>query len=148
MHTRYFIPLCILPFLPLGYVSLDTVIYILPSSFLAAYVFLLNFPCIIRNIHTRPLYYEDLLHHGEEPHQVYQMYFLRITQITMSVSVSSVVYYYYNQLHLTRLSKLEILGVFGGYFSLLLKIERVIGNSVLSLISRYKQANDDQDILN
>jgi hypothetical protein len=139
MNTKVFLPFCVLPFLPLFFVCLDTVFYILPSSFLAAYLFLLNFPCIIENIHTQPLYYQDL-YHEEEPHQLYQVYFLRITQVTMSVSVSSVVYYYYDQLHLTQLSKLEILGVFGGYFSLLLKIERVIGNSILSLVSRYKKA--------
>jgi hypothetical protein len=137
--------LTILPVVPVFYPDLDIPEFVIPVSFLSAYSLLFNFPSFIEQIHKKPLYYEDL-ETKTPPLDVYQKKFINITQVTMSLSVSSVVYYYFDQLHQTKLSKLEIFGVFGGYLSLLMKIERFVGSTLLSLMTKYKKNQQDTEL--
>jgi hypothetical protein len=142
---RILLILTLLPFLAfipsLKYDWCRSLYYILPISGIVVYVFLLNFPMIVTSIHTRPIYYDDLedsRYIDQTIKKRFQFIFIVILQITVTLIISSMIYYYYDQFHYTELSKIEIFGVLGGFISLLLKIENMIGNSVLVGLNLWK----------
>lgn len=120
-----------------------TLYFILPTTAVSIYITLLNFPNIVKIAHTRPVYFDDLEDvngASEEMKHKYQKIFVIILQILLTVIMSGMFYYYYSRYHNTTLSEIEILGVFGGYISILSKIERLIGKSLLSIVNYYKKS--------
>jgi hypothetical protein len=118
-----------------------TLYYIVPSTGLATYVILLNFPSVVQKVHSRPLYYDDLEDDRFVDPRIrkrFQFIFVCILQVTLTVIISCLIYYYYDRLYNTNLSKFEIFGVLGGSISLLLKIENVIGKVTLTIINMMK----------
>ena len=118
-----------------------TLYFIIPSTALSTYIILLNFPSLIKIAHSRPIYYEDLEDDRYvNPHikKKYQNFFNIIIHFFITILISSLCYYYYDRLHNTALSKIELLGVFGGILSMASKIERVIGKTVLSILNKIK----------
>lgn len=118
-----------------------TLYYIVPSTGLATYVVLLNFPSAVKKIHSRPLYYDDLEDDrfiDNSTRKRFQFIFICILQITLTLIISGLIYYYYDRLYNTNLSKIEVFGVLGGSISLLLKIENVIGKLTLTCINIMK----------
>lgn len=115
--------------------------FLISASAVSTYVLLINFPSIVKKVHSRPLYYDDL----EDGRYVapairkrFQFIFVCILQITLTIIISGLIYYYYDRLHNTELSTIEIFGVLGGFISLLLKIENFIGKFTLACINIYK----------
>lgn len=118
-----------------------TLYFIVPASGVATYVVLLNFPLLVKQVHSRPLYYDDL----EDDRFVdplvrkrFQFIFICILQITVTLIISGLIYYYYDRWYNTNLSKIEVFGVLGGSISLLLKIENAIGKITLTCINLLK----------
>lgn len=118
-----------------------TLYFIVPASGVATYVVLLNFPLLVKQVHSRPLYYDDL----EDDRFVdplvrkrFQFIFICILQITLTLIISGLIYYYYDRWQNTNLSKIEVFGVLGGSISLLLKIENAIGKITLTGINLLK----------
>ena len=121
-----------------------TLYYILPTTAISIYVILLNFPNIVKIAHSKPVYFndlEDINGASEKLKKKYQQIFVVILQILLTVIMSGMFYYYYSRFHNTTLSNLEILGVLGGYISLLSKIERLVGKSLLSILNYYKKSS-------
>ena len=112
--------------------------YLIPASGVATFILLINFPQIVKSIHGRPLCFEDL---ADEQYvdplikRHFQIIFICMLQITLTLIMTGLIYYYYDRLHNTELSKMEILGVLGGFISLLMKIENFIGNGILTLLN-------------
>lgn len=127
-----------------------SLVYISCTTSLAIYSLLLNFPSIVRRVHSRPLYYNDL----EDDTYVdpairmrFQYLFIIILQITLSFIASILIYYYYDKMHTSTLSGIEMVGVLGGFVSLLLKLENFIGKIVLSTLNMWKlQITNSSDI--
>jgi hypothetical protein len=143
---RCMLCLTILPFMsfiPLRLMDWSrTLYYIVPASGFATYIVLLNFPLIVKGVHSRPLYYDDLEDNRFVDPLVrkhFQFIFICILQVTLTLIISGVIYYYYDRLHNTKLSSIEVFGVLGGSISLLLKIENVIGKVMLTGISIMKK---------
>lgn len=151
-YKRILLILLLLPLLPvLPYKSLEwskTLYYIIPSSGVSTFVLLFNFPQIVSTIHKKPFYYDDLDRNdlGFEMKRRYQLIFITILQITLTIVMSVVSYYYYDRFHNTTLSKMEIVGVLGGMLSLLLKIENIIGRMSLFLLKLCKNKEEQQFI--
>lgn len=118
-----------------------SVYYIIFTTGIATYALLLNFPSIVSSVHSRPLYYGDLIDDKYVDPTVrrrFQYLFIFILQITLTLISSGLIYYYYDAMHESRLSNIEMAGVVGGFVSLLLKIENVIGKVSLSLLNFWK----------
>jgi hypothetical protein len=146
MFKRMLLLLTLLPLLAFvpshQYDVFRSLYFITPASSVAIYILLLNFPCIVARVHSRPLYYDDL----EDDRYIdpaikrrFQFIFVIILQITLTLIISGMIYYYYDRFHITRLSKIEIFGVLGGFISLLLKIENLIGKSVMVVLNLWKK---------
>jgi hypothetical protein len=146
MYKRLLLIFVLLPlliFLPVHKYEWNKSLYfVIPTSIITIYVLLLNFPSLIAQIHSCPLYYEDL----EDDRYIdpsiklrFQIIFVVILQITLTLIISGMIYYYYDQFHITDLSKIEIFGVLGGFISLLFKIENIIGKSVLTSLNMWKK---------
>jgi hypothetical protein len=122
--------------------------YLVPASGLTTFILLINFPQIVKKIHGRPLYYEDLVDEKYVDPLIkrhFQIIFICMLQITLTLIMTGLIYYYYDRLHNTELSKMEILGVLGGFISLLMKIENFIGNCTLSLLNICKDKSTTFD---
>ena len=138
----------LLPFVAgLPYHDIDwskSIYYIIPTTGLATYTLLLNFPNIVRFVHSRPLYYGDLeddKYVNPSDRHRFQSIFIVILQITLTLIISGLIYYYYSYMHISNLSTIEKIGVLGGFISLLLKIENVVGKFALSCLNLWKIHN-------
>lgn len=133
----------IIPYTELGWFR--SLYYIIPTSGISTYIILLNFPCIVEKVHSRPLYFHDLEDNRDVIDPIikkrFQMIFIIILQINLTILVSVLIYYYYDQFHTTGLSKMEIFGVLGGFISMMLKIENCIGKFTLSFVSLCKNSS-------
>ncbi len=152
---RVMLILLALPALPLiSYEPLNwlrTSYYIIPVSGIATYIVLINFPQIVKRVHARPLYYCDL----EDARFVdplirkrFQFIFIIISQINLSLIMSVLIFYYYDRLHNTELSRMEIVGVIGGFVALLSKIENIIGKFTLTVMNFIKTSDRHKSVEN
>ena len=156
---RYLLLTIIFPFIRLiPYDLFDfarTIYYTSITTAISSYVILVNFPKIIKSIHSRPLYFNDLddtfdyPNHQENPNnqenkidQVTQKKFQSIFIVTLqffgAIMVTAMVDYYLYRYRATKLSGIEIFGILGGFISLLTKIERIIGKILLTILSYMK----------
>ena len=117
------------------------VYYTTITIIVASYVFLINFPAIIQMFHTRPLSFQDL----EDPKYVnpavrkrFQIIFIIMLQIFGAIMITGMADYYLYRYQQSSLSRFEILGVAGGFISLLSKIERLTGNALLTVLNHIK----------
>jgi hypothetical protein len=107
----------------------------------SVFVLLINLPIIVKQIHSRPIYYDDLEDTrfiNTSVRKRFQLVFIFILQITLTCITAGLVYYYHDRLTTTNLSSIELFGVFGGFISLLLKIENIIGKLALTVINMLK----------
>jgi hypothetical protein len=142
---RFLLITIALPFLAgVPYPELDwarSLYYIVFTSSLATYALLLNFPSIVRRVHSRPLYYGDLADEKYVDPAIrkrFQHLFTFILQITLTVIISGLIYYYYDKMQVSILSDIEMIGVLGGFISLLLKLEHAVGKLALSCLNWWK----------
>jgi len=56
----FIIPSVFIPFIPHINPIFNTKYYVIPMSGVSTYILLLNFPIIVENVHSKPLYYNDL----------------------------------------------------------------------------------------
>lgn len=155
IFKRIMLLLLCLPALPLiNYEHLNwmrTAYYIIPVSGIATYILLINFPQIVKRVHTRPLYFDDL----EDDRFVdplvrkrFQFIFIIISQINLSLIMSALIFYYYDRLHNTELSRMEIVGIIGGFVALLSKAENIIGKITLSFMNMIKKLDRHKSVEN
>jgi hypothetical protein len=141
----------IFPFLPLIHIRefewCREVYYSIFTISISTYVILINFPIIVKQFHSRPIYYDDL----EDTKFInvsirkrFQFIFIFILQITLTLIVAGLVYYYHDRLNHTNLSNMEVFGVLGGFISLLLKIENIVGKISLTVINIIKSRDLSQ----
>lgn len=138
--------LAAIPYEPLEWSQ--TLYFLVPVSGLSSYILLINFPIIIKNIHGKPLYFEDLEDDAFiDPliRKHFQMIFVVMVQITLTMLISGMIYYYYNQFKNTTLSKIELFGIAGGAVSLLMKIENTFGKMILSVLHMCKKRSIEFD---
>jgi hypothetical protein len=118
-----------------------TIYYTTTTTIVASYVFLINFPAVIQMSHTRPLNFQDL----EDDNHVnplirkrFQVMFIITLQIFGALMITGMVDYYMYRYENTSLSKFEIMGVVGGFISLISKVERIVGKGLLSLLNQVR----------
>lgn len=119
----------------------QTIYYITASVILSTYSILLNAPGIIHFLHGRPVYFEDLeddMAADPRTKRRFQKAFEFSLTITLAILMGSLIDYYLDRYHNTILSGLELLGVFGGFLSLLSKCEDIIGQGLLFGLHCYK----------
>lgn len=148
-YRRILLILLLLPLVPAfpnkELVWSKTLYYIIPSSGISTFVLLFNFPRIVAAIHSKPFYYNDLKNNkmNFETKRQYQWIFIAILQVTITIVISVLSFYYYDRFHATTLSGMEVIGVLGGMLSLLLKIEHVIGRLALFILKQCKNKDEE-----
>ena len=96
-----------------------------PFIMLGIYIIVVNFPVIIKSHYSRPLYYEDLKDDRfitEKYKKRFQSIFIAIGQVLFSFMFASLAYYYLHKYEESRLTLFEIIGVIGGFSSLVTKV--------------------------
>lgn len=116
-----------------------TMYYVIPATMISTFIILLNFPNIVKLAHSRPIYYDDL-DTANVVQAKYQQIFVISLQITITLIMSGMCYYYYNRFHNSTLTNMELLGVLGGYLSILMKVERVIGKILLTSLNHHMRS--------
>lgn len=120
----------------------QSIYYVTASVILSTISILLNFPKIIHFLHGRSVSYEDLEDEnavGTRMKRRFQRAFEITITATLAILMAALIDYYLDRFNNTELSSLEILGVIGGFMSLLHKIEDVIGKVLLVGLHCYKQ---------
>ena len=150
---RCMMVIIILPLLPLlkyqELLWMRTLYYIVPTTSVSVYIILLNFPNVVRRMHSRPLYYGDLEDErfvSPNVRKRFQYVFIFISQVSLSLISSALVFYYYNRFHHTNLSNMEVLGVVGGFVSFLSKIENIVGKFTLGCMNMLKKRDSNKSI--
>lgn len=134
------LPTPILIFIP----SLEfskSIYYIVPSVISFMFSILLNFPKIIHILHGRPTYIEDL-QDLNSPNERFKNRFIRLFEIShtfiLTIVLGLLVDYYLNQLNMTNLTKLEVLGVVRGLISIAYDCDGIVARCLLFLAKKYK----------
>lgn len=116
--------------------------YITFSVIFSTASILINFPKIIHFLHGKSVSFEDL----EDEHAVdtktkkrFQTIFEITITVTLAILMGALIDYYLDRFGNTKLSNLEILGIIGGFMSLLYKIEDFIGKLLLIGLHCYKK---------
>jgi hypothetical protein len=118
-----------------------TIYYITASVIMSTFSILINFPSIIHFLHGRPVYFEDLEDDQAADRKTkrrFQLAFEISLTITLAILMGSLIDYYLDRFNHTTLSDLELLGVLGGFLSLLSKCEDIIGKALLFGLHCYK----------
>lgn len=118
-----------------------SIYYVTASVILSTASILLNFPKIIHFLHGKSVGYEDLKDENAVDTYMkrrFQRAFEITITITLAILMGALIDYYLDRYQNTELSNLEILGVMGGFMSLLYKIEDFIGKILLVGLHRYK----------
>ena len=139
-----FIPCTLLTFLI--FEPFRTLIYILPASFAMSLSLFAQFPWLVRRLHGRPLYYEDL----EDADWIeptirarFQHAFTRILVVLNAMGVVVLVQYGWTAVMESH-GVIDILGVLGGLYTWHQKGVSILGRYLLKLLYRWRtttQAN-------
>ena len=111
------------------------IIYIMISSCVSSTILFINFPVLINILHTRPVYYEDILLIDrciDNPYEL-QNIFLYINGATSVcfVIISSI--YLYTKIN-TSAEIIDTIGIFGGLAIVYSKFQMYLGKAVLSIL--------------
>jgi hypothetical protein len=112
------------------------------ASVVSAYVVLNNLPFLSRYVHTKPIYFEDLLDDSAEndlEREKHQIAFLRMMNVCLSVVVGVVVEYGFLKMRHSKLTYVELFGVIGGLANLYRAAQNHIGKVGLFVLSRQKK---------
>jgi len=113
-YKRLLFTLFISVFLPLWVDELNNGLYYSIAFAVCAWIFLINFPVIVKSFHSRPTYYDDLEDDRYEDHYSrtqHQSIFVVTHQIVISVIVFILVFYYQYNYSKSNLSPFEAAGV-------------------------------------
>lgn len=131
-----------IPFLYFIFPTLHSVWYISIMSGVSFYIIVNVFKCIIPWLHSKPIYFDDLEDHMNPQYRDrFQQWFTRILQIMTSLICIALVWYYTQRYESTSLSALELLGVLGGFLSLMSKVEDYTGSFLLMGLNHYRRIN-------
>lgn len=118
-----------------------TIWYIVPSCVFFSTALLLNFPKILHVLHARKTTIEDL-NDIRSLNKKVKNRFIKIFELSLTfmlaITIGCVIEYYLNKFNFSNLYNIEILGVLGGIFSLIHRIESIIGKVLLVILKRYK----------
>jgi hypothetical protein len=115
------------------------------STFCAVYVVMATFPIIIRSLYAPPITFADLEDENfsdKKTRERFQSIFIILLQGTSTMVCTGLTLYYFYRFQVSTLTFFEILGVLGGFLSLLNSIQRTIGSILLSLLHRVKMGKN------
>ena len=118
-------------------------IFLIYASILGTYIFLLNFPYLIKILNTEIDTIDSLIDSKTNIpilRKRYQMVFILLSQFFLSFTIGGVTYYYIN-MEDTPLTPLEYTGVIGGFISLLSELHGVVSNIIMICLSKLKKSN-------
>lgn len=155
METYKMVKRCLLMTLLLPFISLipydglnftRTVYYNSVTVIIASYIFLFNFPFIIKILHKRSIKLRDLEDNKYVNPVVrtrFWIVFIIMLQIFGAIMITGIVNYYVYRYPFTTLSSFEISGVIGGFIYLISKIKKMTGNILLSFLNHIKNQSSD-----
>lgn len=119
-----------------------TILYILLSCVLFSIALLINFPKILHLLHARKTTIDDLKDIRSTNKKIKNR-FIRIFELSLTfmlaITIGCVIEYYLNKFNFSNLYNIEVLGVLGGIFSLIHRIEAIIGKILLAVLKKYKE---------
>ena len=133
----------ILPFIIQDIQNINNYILIPVLYFISSYCVFINFPFLVENFNSMPLYYEDLLIKSElddntqKFHKIYQI----VMNLLLSIIFSSVL----NLLFIKGFddkSIAEIFGLIGGVYSLFMKLSDIGGKNLIKVCHYFKTNNE------
>ena len=138
------IPITLLSFLV--FPVFRTLTYVLPASGTLSLAFFAQFPWLVRRMHGRPLYYEDLEDaEWMEPaiRARFQHAFTRVLVVLNALGVVVLVQYGWTAVMESH-SVIEVLGVLGGLYTWHQKAVSILGRYLIKLLYRWRttQANE------
>ena len=123
--------------------ELRTEWYVVPAAAAAAFAVLTMHPKLVRRLHVRPVYYDQLEDQRWENECVrtrYQAMFTRILQVSDALAVGGVAWYAFYAIKHPMRNAFEVFGVAGGLFSLYNRAHRLAGGWVLGCLHRKLEA--------
>ena len=145
--------LCIIPIfisMPFFFNISSIYLYYIPGSILlSATSIFVNFPIFIKILHTRPVYYEDILLLDscvDNPYHL-QNIFLYINGFTSILFFIISGLYFYIKIN-SNIHIIDAVGIFGGIAILYSKIQMYIGKGILTILFyiKNKRYNNDAGI--
>ena len=120
--------------------------YIIPCSVISTIILIVNFPILIKMLHTRPVYYEDILLIDkcvDNPYEL-QNIFLYVNGTTSIIFVIISCIYLYTKIQ-TSANIIDTIGIFGGLVILYSKFQMYIGKGVLAILFYIKTKKYNTD---
>ena len=117
--------------------------YVVPASMVATFVVLTMHPKLVRRLHVRPVYYDQLQDTRWENEAVrtrYQAMFTRVLQVSDALAAGGVAWYALYTVHNPMRNVFEVLGVAGGLFSLYNRAHRVVGGCIIEKLHSMLQS--------
>ena len=128
----------------LAFETFRTRAYVLPAAGVVSFALFTRYPWLVRRIHGRPLYYEDL----EDDRWVdplirfrFQHAFTRVLMVLNAAGVVLLAQYGWSAAAGAH-HPIEVLGVLGGLYTLHQKIVTILGKLLLKLLARFRESED------
>lgn len=122
--------------------------FITPFVFVWSYLIFYNFPTLVKMMHTRPTYFEDLRDNTfaeEKRKQQYQNIFIYTLQFGAAIGVAVLIDYWMYQVK-PNTSWSEALGITGGILGTFSTAISIYGNRILFFIKRRKDKIETERI--
>ena len=143
------------------YQDKEGVIYVPISCFVSALIIFLNFPSIVIFLHSRPIYYNDLIltNYDEEGHiyqdefrKKYQKIFQWIISVSSAimVGVTAELWFYRDSMFISQseeknqLRSYVILGIIGGLLRIYYGAAMLLGNLLLLILKKLKRREQER----
>ena len=145
-YKRILFILFIMPFIPFipGAEILDNGIYYSVMLGICAYIFLINFPVVIKMFHSRPTYYNDLednRHRDYHSKKQHQSMFVVTNQILIAFIITVMVFYYQYRYSKSGLNWFEASGVLWSVAGMLFSGYKFVAKIVKSWTAYRKKRN-------
>lgn len=151
-YKRFFIPTSIMmPFLIFFHIFRNN-FYIFLSSFMSLLILTWNFPMISRILYSKPIYIEDLenddIDEKKEKNKImynlelsnkFKTKFIIFQQFISSLAIAIFADYINEKYSNSDYTPMELFGLIGGILSLLLKIVRMCGKVILTILYKLKK---------
>lgn len=140
---------CLLLLIPVGavvtcvlYEPIRELWYTTPLAVVCSFIVFYNIPWLVRVLHLKPTYYEDLIDDesiSEEFRYKFQNSFTIVITIFLSLTFCIVLDYIFYNFKKSELSWQEKIGIIGGGLSLYGSAQRTIGSLLLFFCMRSKE---------
>ena len=122
--------------------------YITIGILLSCIAIFWNFPIFIKILHTRPVYYEDILiidNRGNNPNYLQNIFlYVNGTATIIFIIISGI--YFYRRVE-GRMDFTESVGIFGGITIVYSKIQMYFGKGILSILFYIKNKNNNETVI-